>query len=275
MTSSSKPVLKLHEVRKAFDVKTKSFEVLKNITLEANEGEFVCIVGPSGCGKSVLLYLVAGFIQKTSGDILFNDHPITPPGTDRMMVFQDYVLFPWKSVYENILFALSTSSLTEKDKKERTMKCMDLVGLTQFKDWHIHKLSGGMKQRVAIARALVVNSKILLMDEPFAALDPQQRKYLRENLLTIWEKTRKTVLFVTHSVGEALYLADKIYVMSARPSMVKKCYNVRMPRPRNSSHPEYIQLKEMIVSDMMQEFDQISQDQVQSELLNLLLKIDI
>lgn len=264
-------ILTLSGVKKTFNVKGP-FEVLQDITLEVKEGEFVCIVGPSGCGKSVLLYLVAGFLEKTSGELSMGGVPITKPGTDRMMVFQDYVLFPWKSVYENILFGLNKIGLNDDEKKDRAIKYMDLVGLTQFKDWHIHKLSGGMKQRVAIARALIVNSKILLMDEPFSALDPQQRKYLRKNLLDIWEKTKKTVLFVTHSVSEALYLADKIYVMSSRPSVIKKSYKIDLPRPRNSSDPRYLSLRAEIEKDMSQKFEQTSWDQMDNEMLDGLLK---
>ncbi|MFA6353579.1 MAG: ABC transporter ATP-binding protein [Candidatus Paceibacterota bacterium] len=264
----------LNDVKKTFDV-GKPFEVLKNITLDVNEGDFVSIVGPSGCGKSVLLYLIAGFIEKTSGQVLINNNSIVRPGTDRMMVFQDYVLLPWKSVYDNVLFSLEKSDLSDKEKKELTTKYIDLVGLTQFKNWHIHRLSGGMKQKVAIARALIVNSKILLMDEPFSALDPQQRKYLRKSLLEICEKTKKTVLFVTHSVSEALYLSNKIYVMSSCPAVIKNRYDINIPHPRHSSDPQYVRFKEKIEEDLFQEFEKTLLNQREETLIDLILKTEV
>jgi NitT/TauT family transport system ATP-binding protein len=264
----------LNRVKKTFNIGT-SFEVLRDITLEVEEGEFVSIVGPSGCGKSILLYLIAGFLQKTSGELLMFDNPITHPGIDRMMVFQDYVLLPWKSVYENIRFGLEKSGLSQKAKEQLTIKYMDLVGLTQFKDWHIHKLSGGMKQRVAIARALIVDSKLLLLDEPFSALDSQRRKFLQKNLLDIWQKTKKTILLVTHSVNEALYLSDKIYVMSARPAVIKNHYTVDLSRPRHPFSPEYIQIKEKIEKELFNEFEKTLMNEVEETAINALSKVEI
>ncbi|MFH1456563.1 MAG: ABC transporter ATP-binding protein [Patescibacteria group bacterium] len=252
-----------------------SFEVLKNINLSAKEGEFVCVVGPSGCGKTILLYLIAGFLEKTSGQILVENKPVNKPGIDKMMVFQDYVLFPWKTVYKNILFGLDKINMSNKEKEKLVKKYLDLVDLTQFKDWHIHKLSGGMQQRVAIARALIVNPKILLMDEPFSALDSQYRKFFRKNLLEIWQKTKKTIIFVTHSITEAIYLADKIYLLSSRPATIKKEYKVNLPRPRNLLNLNFINLKREIEIETTKEFEKIIQSQTITDPLEHLLNIKL
>jgi ABC-type nitrate/sulfonate/bicarbonate transport system ATPase subunit len=265
-------ILKIVDINKTF-IDIGSFEVLKNINLSAKKGEFVCILGPSGCGKSILLYLIAGFLKETSGEILMENKLISKPSTDRMMVFQDYVLFPWKTVYNNILFGLNKIKLDDKSKKDLVIKYLNLVGLTDFKDWYVHKLSGGMQQRVAIARALIVNPKILLMDEPFSALDSQHRKFLRRNLIQIWQKTKKTIIFVTHSVGEAIFLADKIYLFSSRPATIKKTYQINLSRPRDLTCPEFVSLKKEIESEMAIEFEKTTQNQTINELPEEFLKI--
>ncbi|MEK6871594.1 MAG: ABC transporter ATP-binding protein [Nanoarchaeota archaeon] len=220
-------MLNLTHISKSFEVENVGkLKVLEDINLSVKKGEFVCVLGPSGCGETILLYLIAGFLKPTSGEILIEGKPAGNPNTDRIMVFQDYVLFPWKTVYGNVLFGLNETNLNNQQKKELVMKYLGLVGLTKFKDWYIHKLSGGMQQRVAIARALIVNPKILLMDEPFSALDPSYRRHLRYNLEDIWKKTEKTIILVTHDINEALHLADKIYLMTASPATFKKVYRV-------------------------------------------------
>ncbi len=270
----NKTTLKLMNVNKTF-VEAGNFEVLKNINLSAEEGEFICVLGPSGCGKSILLYLIAGFIKGTSGDILMNNKQIDSSGIDRMMVFQDYILFPWKTVYDNILFGLSKVKMSSGAKKDLVMKYLDLVGLTHFKNWHVHKLSGGMQQRIAIARALVVDPKVLLMDEPFSALDSQHRKFLRQKLVEIWQKTKKTIIFVTHSVSEAMFLADKIYFLSSRPATVKKVYQIKFTRPRDLTSTDFIALKKEIETEMAVEFKKTMKKQMRDKPSEEYLKINL
>lgn len=272
MRLMSSPTLELVGIKKSFG-ETEDFEVLREITLSANKGEFVCILGPSGAGKTILLYLAAGFLKPSEGQVLIDGQPAGDPGSNRMMIFQNYVLFPWKSVYQNILFALDQSPLSSEEKDVLVMKYLNLMNLEAFKDWYPYKLSGGMQQRVALARALVTNPKILLMDEPFAALDSQYRKFLRQNLETIWTETGKTVIFVTHSINEALSLADKIYLLSARPAVVQKVYEVKLPRPRNPLDPEYIKLRQEIDAVLSEEFEKIIKNPSMEESLTHILKL--
>lgn len=240
-------ILELNNVNKNFD---QDFEVIRDITFEAKNGEFVCFVGPSGCGKTVLLYAIAGFLPITSGKISMQGEPINSVGPDRMMVFQDHMLFPWKTVMGNVLFGLSNCDINQDQKIIVAENYLNLVDLAKFKDWPIHKLSGGMKQRVAFARALVTDPKILLMDEPFSSLDSIARRQLRKNLVEIWQKTKKTILFVTHSINEAIYLADTIHVMGARPTTINKTYSVDFARPRDIASPNFIKLAKKIEGDI-------------------------
>ena len=266
-------ILKLTHVNKSFE-EQGTFDVLKDISLFAKAGEFVCILGPSGCGKTILLYLIAGFLKPTSGNLTLKNKPITKPGTDRMMIFQDYVLFPWKTVYENVLFGLHNKKIEESQKKKIVMSHLELVGLRKFKDWNIHKLSGGMQQRVSIARALIVNPEILLMDEPFSAIDSQYRKFLRKSLEQIWQEKKKTIIFVTHSINEAIQLADRIYIMGARPSKIKEVIKVDLERPRDKTNIEFIKLAKKIDGLVSEEFKKIVQDNAHEESLGKLLKGD-
>lgn len=269
-------MLNLTHISMSFEVEgIGKINVLRDINLSVKKGEFVCILGPSGCGKTILLYLIAGFLKQTSGKILIEGKPAGNPDTDRVMVFQDYVLFPWKTVYGNILFGLNKTKLDYQQKNKLVMKYLEIVGLTEFKDWYIHKLSRGMQQRVAIARALIVNPKILLMDEPFSALDTSYRRHLRCNLEEIWEKTEKTVILVTHDITEAIHLADKIYLMSASPAIFKKVYKVNLPRPRDSLNQDFIELHKKIESDMINEFEKSMKGQETEMPLENLLKIGL
>jgi NitT/TauT family transport system ATP-binding protein len=245
-------ILELVNINKSFD---NNFEVIKDISFRAKNGEFICFIGPSGCGKTVLLYAIAGLLPVTSGKILKKGQVVTSIGTDRILVFQDHMLFPWKTIIGNVLFGLTNYDLDKNKKIALAEKYLDIVGLLKFKDWPIHKLSGGMKQRVAFARALVTDPEILLMDEPFSAIDSISRRYLRKNLLEIWQRTQKTILFVTHSVNEAIYLADTIYVMSSRPTTIKKSYSVDVLRPRDISEPNCIQLIKNIENDIETELN--------------------
>ncbi|MBS4026859.1 MAG: ABC transporter ATP-binding protein [Clostridia bacterium] len=205
---------------------------LTGFSVEVEKGEFVTIVGPSGCGKSTLLLSIDGLLPQANGEILIGGKPVSGPGMDRAMVFQEFALMPWRTVEANTWFGLEVQGESKVDLRKRAEYYLNLVGLKGFERSYPHQLSGGMRQRVGIARALAVNPEILLMDEPFGALDAQTREIMQVELLKIWEKDRKTVFFVTHGIDEAIYLADKIVVMSARPGRVKEIINVSLPRPR-------------------------------------------
>ena len=199
----------------------REVRALESVSLEVREREFIALLGPSGCGKSTLLYLLGGFMPVGAGTISVNGKPVTGPGPDRGIVFQHFALFPWKTVLANVLYGLEKLGLPRAEREERARSFIDLVGLHGFEDSYPSQLSGGMKQRAAIARTLAVDPGILLMDEPFGALDAQTRGLMQSELLAIWRRTPKTVIFVTHDVQEAVYLASRIVVMSARPGRVK------------------------------------------------------
>ena len=205
---------------------------LETLSLEVPDKQFAVIVGPSGCGKSSLLDLIAGLREPTSGRCLLDGRTVSGPGADRGMVFQNYSLFPWLSVQKNVEFGLSLKRMKERERTERARFYVDAVGLNSFANAYPNQLSGGMKQRVAIARALANDPQVLLMDEPFGALDSQTRTVMQELLLGIWEKEQKTVLFVTHDIDEAIFLGDKVYVMSGRPGRFIDIIEVDLPRPR-------------------------------------------
>lgn len=208
-------------------------EALRAISLEVPEGEFVCILGPSGCGKTTLLRIIAGLEAPTAGEIRVDGVPVTGPTPRLGMIFQDYSLYPWRRVIENVAFGLELAGTGKAERLERAREYLDLVGLSAFADAFPYELSGGMRQRVAVARALATDPAVVLMDEPFGALDAQTRNAMQLELLEIWARTRKTVLFVTHSVDEAVFLADRIVVLSARPGTVREVVEVCDPRPRD------------------------------------------
>ena len=203
---------------------------LEDVSLEVREREFVALLGPSGCGKSTLLYLIGGFLPVEGGSIAVDGNPVTAPGPDRGIVFQHFALFPWKTVRGNILYGLERQGMPSAERHKRAQQFIDLVGLTGFEDSFPAHLSGGMKQRAAIARTLAVDPKILLMDEPFGALDAQTRHLMQTELLAIWQRTPKTVIFVTHDVQEAVYLADRVAVMSARPGRIKTIVDIKVDK---------------------------------------------
>ena len=203
---------------------------LEGISLDVREREFLALLGPSGCGKSTLLYLIGGFYPIEAGSITVEGKPVTAPGPDRGIVFQHFALFPWKTVKANVLYGLERMGLPREEREARAQSFIDLVGLTGFEDSYPSQLSGGMKQRTAIARTLAFDPNILLMDEPFGALDAQTRSLMQAELLTIWQRTPKTVIFVTHDVQEAVYLADRIAVMSARPGHIKAVLDNRFDK---------------------------------------------
>ena len=223
---------------------------LADINLEIEEKEFICLVGPSGCGKTTLLRIIAGLEKPTSGDVRLDGVPIAGPDPQRGMVFQEYSLFPWKSVIDNIAFGLEMKGISRQERREIAEEYLDIVNLEQFRDAYPHELSGGMRQRVAIARALANNPRVLLMDEPFGALDAQTRNVMQKELLEIWEETKKTVVFVTHSVDEAVYLADRIVVLSPRPGKIEEVIDVNLPRPRDRTEPVFADLRKYILKRM-------------------------
>jgi NitT/TauT family transport system ATP-binding protein len=203
---------------------------LEDVSLSVGTREFVALLGPSGCGKSTLLYLIGGFLPTEKGRILIEDKPVGGPGPDRGIVFQHFALFPWKTVRANILYGLERMGLPRNEREKRAQSFIDLVGLNGFEDSYPSQLSGGMKQRTAIARTLAFDPKILLMDEPFGALDAQTRSLMQSELLGIWQRTPKTVIFVTHDVQEAVYLAERVAVMSARPGRIKAIVDTRFDK---------------------------------------------
>ncbi|MGH7095940.1 MAG: ABC transporter ATP-binding protein [Stellaceae bacterium] len=203
---------------------------LDNVSLEVRDREFISLLGPSGCGKSTLLYLVGGFLPVETGSINVEDRPVAGPGPDRGIVFQHFALFPWKTVIQNVLYGLEKQGMPRDERVQRAREYLELVGLGGFADSYPSQLSGGMKQRAAIARTLAIDPRILLMDEPFGALDAQTRNLMQVELLRIWQRTRKTVVFVTHDVQEAVFLSERIAVMSARPGRIKEIVEARFDR---------------------------------------------
>lgn len=224
-----------------------------NVSLYVDDKEFVCFLGPSGCGKTTLLRIIAGLDTPDSGEIILDGTRITIPDSKRGMVFQEYSLFPWRNVTENIIFGPEMKGVARKKAIQDAEKYLELVGLTQFKDSFPYELSGGMRQRVAIARALANEPEVLLMDEPFGALDAQTRNSLQHQLLEIWNKKHITILFVTHSVDEAVFLADRIVVMTARPGKIKEIIKVDLPRPRIRTSPEVNKLRTAVLQLLSEE----------------------
>ncbi|SEO86116.1 NitT/TauT family transport system ATP-binding protein [Halogranum amylolyticum] len=229
---------------KRYESERQTVQALADVNFDVGDGEFVCIVGPSGCGKTTLFRLIAGLEMPTSGAVRLDGTPVEGPGTDRGMVFQEYGLFPWRTVRENVAFGLEEQGVEKTERKRRIREMLDLVGLSDFADAYPKELSGGMKQRVGIARALAVDPELLLMDEPFGAVDAQTRDMLHAELLSIWSETQKTVLFVTHDVEEAVTLSDRVVVMAADPGRVREVVNVDLARPRertDAAFAEYVE----------------------------------
>ena len=252
----------VNNVQKVFKTPGKDVIALKDINLEIKQGEFVCLLGPSGCGKSTLLNAAAGFALPSSGEITVDGKKITGPGPDRGMVFQEYALFPWMTIAQNIAFGLEVQKKSKAEIDLTVNQLLELLHLNDFRDRFPKDLSGGMRQRVAIARVLALDSPIMLMDEPFGALDALTRRNLQDELLRIWEKLGKTILFVTHSIEESIYLADRIVVMTYRPGTVKRDQVVDMPRPRDPASPEFNELKRELGRLVMEEQQRHANDEM-------------
>ena len=221
--------VKIDNVRRVFNTRNGEMIALNGVSLDIMENEFICVVGPSGCGKSTLLNIIAGLLEPTSGKVYCDGKEVTGTGTERGVVFQQYALFPWMTVKKNVMFGLNLKGIKGKEAEDIAMKYIKMVQLEDFVDHYPKELSGGMKQRVAIARAYAVNPSILLMDEPFGALDAQTRTQLQTELLETWEKERKTCFFITHDVDEAIILAQKVIIMSARPGRIKEIVDINIP----------------------------------------------
>jgi NitT/TauT family transport system ATP-binding protein len=240
-------------VNKVFRTDEREVIALKDIDLEIPQGQFVCLLGPSGCGKSTLLNAIAGFSLPSSGVLVADGKPITGPGPERGMVFQEYALFPWMTVEKNIAFGLEIKGMPKAQIAATVDKLLQMLSLSDFRQRYPKDLSGGMRQRVAIARVLALDSPIMLMDEPFGALDALTRRNLQDELLRIWAELKKTIIFVTHSIEEAVYLADRIVVMTYRPGTVKRDLLVDLPRLRDPAAPEFNALKRELGMLVMEE----------------------
>ena len=244
-------MIKIENLSKVFRTEEVETTALNNVSLEVKKGEFVAIMGPSGCGKTTLLRLIAGLDQPTSGEVIADGEVVKKPSGDRAVIFQQYSLFPWLTVLENVMFGLNLKKdRTKEENLKAAERYLESVGLIDFKDSYPHELSGGMKQRVAIIRSLLNHSPILLMDEPFSALDMQNRHMLQEQLIGVWKRFKNTIVFVTHDVDEAIYLADKIVIMDKNPGKIKEVFDVDMPRLRKRESEEFIKIQEEVLDKL-------------------------
>ncbi len=247
--------ISLKHLRKSFTKNHDVVQALDDFNLDVNRGEFVCLLGPSGCGKTTVLRIVAGLESASGGDVMVGGKNVASAGSDRGMVFQEFALFPWRTVRKNIEFGLEVKGVPESERGKTSSQLIELVGLKGFEDAHPKELSGGMKQRVGIARALANEPAVRLMDEPFGSLDAQTRNLMQKELLRIWSATGKTILFVTHSVDEAVFLADRIVVMTARPGKVREAIPVGLPRPRDRTSREFIEVRGKVLEELDEEFE--------------------
>ena len=254
----SRPVrVKVDNVKKIYNTRNGEMVALNGVTLDIHDNEFICVVGPSGCGKSTLLNIIAGLLEPTSGAVYCDGKEVKGTGTDRGVVFQQYALFPWLTVLKNVMFGLKLKGMKDAEAKEIAMKYIKMVELDDFVDSYPKELSGGMKQRVAIARAYAVQPEVLLMDEPFGALDAQTRTQLQSELIRTWQEEKKTCFFITHDVEEAIILATKVIVMSARPGRIKTIVDINLPYPRTQDlkmQKEFLDLKAQIWGEVYQEY---------------------
>ncbi len=243
-------LIQIRNLSKVFEQKPQRIEALRSVTLDIRRGEFLCVAGPTGCGKTTLLRIIAGLESPTQGEVLLDGRKITKPGADRGLVFQEFALFPWRTTSKNIEFGLEIKNLPLQKRWELVEHYVKLVGLQGFENALPRQLSSGMKQRVAIARALANDPKVALMDEPFGSLDAQTRNIMQKELLAIWKENKKTVVFVTHSVDEAVYLADRIVFLTARPGTIKKIVEVDLSRPRDRTSGKFYAVRRPILKEL-------------------------
>lgn len=258
-------MLRLEGITKTFASNGRRVQAISPLSLEVREGQFVSLVGPSGCGKSTLLNIIAGLDRADAGTVTLDGRPVTRPGVDRVVVFQEAALFPWLTAQKNVEFGLKMAGVPREERSVRARQFLKMVHLSRFADAYPHELSGGMRQRVAIARALAMDPRLLLMDEPFAALDAQTRALLHEEVTAIWAETRKTVIFVTHNVREAVYLSDRILVLSARPASIKQEFRIPAGRPRDLTEPGLAYIEKQIMESLRVEIDRVAQAELDSD----------
>ncbi|WP_292423269.1 ABC transporter ATP-binding protein [Methanoregula sp.] len=248
----------INDVSRVFtSEKGETIEALSHISFEVKDEEFICILGPSGCGKTTVLRIIAGLESASAGSVSVDGVPVTSPSPKMAMIFQEYSLYPWRTVEENVALGLELKGMKKPNRMAVAKKYLDLVGLIGFEHSYPYELSGGMRQRVAVARALAIDPSILLMDEPFGALDAQTRNRMQHELLRIWEKTKKTILFVTHSVDEAVFLADRIVVLTQRPGSIKEIVTIPSVRPRERTSDEFGQIRRHLLDMIKEESDLI------------------
>jgi NitT/TauT family transport system ATP-binding protein len=257
--------LVVENVSKSFVTEHSCIKTLDNINIDFNKGEFVCLLGPSGCGKSTLLNIIAGLETATTGRVILNGREVKGAGPDRVVMFQEPALFPWLRVIDNVEFGMKIAGISKTERREKAEKYLKMVHLTRFMNSFVHELSGGMKQRVALARALTLDSDVLLMDEPFAALDSQTKNILQHELQNIWWATKKTIVFVTHNVEEAVLLADRVIVMSANPGTIKKEFAIQLARPRQSENIDLAYVEAGIMKELKEEVEKVAKAEFDSD----------
>jgi len=246
------------DVSKEFVSKHKKTSTLENFNIEIEKGDFVCILGPSGCGKSTLLNIIAGLEKATKGVVMLNGNEITGPGPDRTVMFQEAALFPWLKVIDNVEFGMKMAGMPKEVRYEKALHYLKMVHLSKFQNSYVYELSGGMKQRVALARALSLDSEILLMDEPFAALDSQTKMMLQQELQRIWVNTKKTIIFITHNAEEAVYLANRVVVMAANPGRIKQEFSIELARPRQMESCDITYYTAKIMKALKEEVEKVA-----------------
>ena len=258
-------MIKIEKLTKVYDRNGEEATALKDIDLEVHNGEILCVIGPSGCGKTSLLRIIAGLDKPTNGRATIEGKEIENAGADRCMIFQESTLFPWRTAQKNIEFSLEIKGLDPQKRKELSDQLIELVGLKGFEDAYPRQLSSGMKQRISLARALASDPKVFLMDEPFGSLDAQTRNIMQKELLEIWRKNEKTILFVTHSVDEAVYLGDRVAILTARPGTLKKIIEVNLPRPRDRVGNEFTAIRKQILQELEVEVERASKQSRRTE----------
>ncbi|MEM2989500.1 MAG: ABC transporter ATP-binding protein [Candidatus Bathyarchaeia archaeon] len=247
------PIIAIRNLRKAFPIEGGEIVAIDGLSFDVKEGWITALVGPNGCGKTTLLRILAGLEEPTGGTVEMDGRPIRGPGADRGMIFQEFALFPWRTVIGNVKFGLEVRGIPKEEGEAAARRFIELVGLKGFEERYPHELSSGMRQKVAFARALVNDPRVVLMDEPFASLDAQTRNLMQEELLRIWGATGKTILFVTHSVDEAIFLSDEVIVLTQRPARVKKIFSIDLPRPRDRTGLRFNELRRLILRELSEE----------------------
>lgn len=257
--------LEIKNVSKKFITKNKETFTLDNINLTIKKGEFVCLLGPSGCGKSTLLNIIAGLLKASSGTVILNGEVVKEVGPDKAMMFQESALFPWLNVIDNVEFGMKMAGIPKETRRVKAIKYLKMVHLSKFQKSYVHELSGGMKQRVSLARALTLDSELLLMDEPFSALDSQTKSILQLELQKIWWETKKTIVFVTHNVEEAVLLGDRVVVMSANPGKIKREFKIQLARPREAQSADLAYVAREVMQDLKEEVEKVARSEYDND----------